>query len=194
LTQSQRYTETDIKQNQHLTHVRALNPFAIYKYIGAIVAVATVCTLLNSALATNNKPINLSITTHLGDEQTFREGDIVSFYVSLEKDAYLVIVYQDASDQLNVLLPNALHANNYFKAGWFVPIPNEQNPFQFRITAPFGKETLWVFASDKPVPPPTLPTTVASVRETIKKHCRQHNAVYEEASLSITTTAIPHTP
>ena len=165
----------------------------IYR-ITAIILLATFCLVLPKTYAANNKPINLSITTHLGDEQNFREGDVVSFYVSLEKDAYLAIVYQDAGGQLSVLLPNPLVADSFFKAGWFIPIPNAQNPFQFRITAPFGKETLLVFASDKPLPSLHSGTTIASARDTIKKHCRKHNAVFEEASLSITTTAVSRTP
>ncbi len=163
--------------------------------IAAIVVLAAFCLILTNTHAVDNQPFNLSITTHLGDEQTFREGDMVSFYVSLEKDAYLAIVYQDASDQLNLLLPNPLLPNSFFKAGWFVPIPNAQNPFQFRITEPFGKETLWIFASDKPFPSlPSTGATIVAVRDTIKKHCRKHNAAFEEASLSITTTAVTHTP
>jgi hypothetical protein len=168
--------------------------------IAAIMVLAAFCLILNSTHAANDKPINLSITTHLGDEQTFREGDIVSFYVNLEENAYLVIIYQDASGQLNVLLPNALHTNNFFNAGLFIPIPNEQNPFQFRITPPFGKETLWVFASNKPLPglasagTAAFNSTIATARNAVKTHCRKHNAVYEEASLSITTTAATQTP
>ena len=165
--------------------------------IAAIILYVAFCLLNATAIEAKNPKINLSVTTHLGDTQSFREGDVVSFYVSLEKDAYITVVYQDAGDRLNVLLPNALHENNFFTAGWFIPIPNEQNPFRFRITPPFGKETLWVFASDKPFPGLTtagqtaLHSNIETVRNTLKKHCRRHNAVFEEASLSITTTNAP---
>jgi hypothetical protein len=163
--------------------------------IAALFPIAAFCLIASSTLAANKATINPSITTHLGDTQTFREGDIVSFYVSLEIDAYLVIVYQDAGGQLNVLLPNPIQPNNFFKAGWFIPIPNEHNPFQFRITAPFGQETLWVFASDKPLP--TIDThtatgdssaSIALIRNSLQKHCASNHGLFEEQSLSITTT------
>ena len=144
--------------------------------------IATLCMVTVSALPAGDKPFNLSLTTHLGDGQTFRDGDIVSFYVSLDHDAYLLFVYQDAGDRLNVLLPNALHPDNYFKAGLFIPIPNEQNPFQFRISAPFGTETLWVFASDQPFPShnsqktpngaSVLTGNLKTLRGAIQQHCQ----------------------
>jgi len=155
---------------------------------------------LLSTGATANQTINLSVTTHLGDTQSFREGDMVSFYIGLEKDAYVTIVYQDASDRLSVLLPNALHPNSFFQAGLFIPIPDDRNPFQFRITAPFGTETLWVFASDKPLPPlsssgtTSLTDTISSLRNSLKEHCRKNKALFEEASLSIKTTAASSSP
>lgn len=159
---------------------------------------AAVLFMLTGAWSANAQPFNLTVTTHLGDKQNFREGDLVSFYVSLDKDAYLTIFYQDAGNQLSVLLPNTLYPQNFFHAGLFIPIPNEQNPFQFRITPPFGKETLWVFASDKPlfnassdassdISP--LTGSIKSVRNTIHQRCRKRDAQCEEASLGITTTA-----
>jgi hypothetical protein len=166
----------------------------ILKYFAALILSAAVGFITTSALAADSRSINLSVTTHLGDTQSFRDGDIVSFYVSLDKDAYLIIIYQDARGQLSVLLPNPLYPDNFFRAGLFVPIPNEHNPFQFRITPPFGKETLWVFASDKPLEDASpvlsqLNGSLASVRNTINQQCRKQKAVCEEASLGITTTA-----
>ncbi len=38
--------------------------------------------------------ININITTHLGDHQTFMEGDVISFFLSLDKDAYLLVIYE----------------------------------------------------------------------------------------------------
>ncbi|WP_455212142.1 DUF4384 domain-containing protein [Kaarinaea lacus] len=169
----------------------------IFNQKAAIVVLAAFCIFINNTYAAK-KNIGLSITTHLGDEQTFREGDVVSFFVSLEKDAYLAILYQDSSGELKMILPNALHPDNFFKAGWFIPIPNQQNPFQFRITAPYGKETLWVFASDKPLPALELQTSISArqqnaslpgIRNTLQKYCASNHALLEEASLSITTTA-----
>jgi hypothetical protein len=168
--------------------------FRTLQYFTTLATGAVVLLMMAGSWSANAQPFNLSVTTHLGDKQTFREGDLVSFYVSLDKDAYLTILYQDAGGQLSVLLPNTLHPENFFRAGLFIPIPNEQNPFQFRITPPFGKETLWVFASDKSLFDASSDKTplagfITSVRNTINQRCRKRNAQCEEASLGITTTA-----
>jgi hypothetical protein len=169
-------------------------PSAIFTPIAVLIVSAAMGLMAVTTQAANNRPFNLSVTTHLGDTQSFLEGDIVSFYISMDQDAYLTILYQDAGGQLSVLLPNSLYPDSFFRAGLFIPIPNEQNPYQFRITAPFGKETLWVFAADKPIPGITAESTpfsgsIQSVRSTFKNLCRQHHAACEESSLDIKTTA-----
>lgn len=96
------------------------------------------------------KLIQLEVTTHLGDNQTFREGDSLSFYVTLDTDAYLLLIYETASDQLIQIIPNANKKSNFYKSGFFISIPEKGDKFQFKIEAPFGQETLWAFASDTP--------------------------------------------
>ena len=164
-----------------------------------VLTAAFSCLPAYSSAAANRGAFNLAVTTHLGDVHSFQQGDIISFYVSLAKDAYLTVVYQDAGNHLYLLIPNALYRDNFFKAGLFIPIPNEQNPFQFRITPPFGKETLWVFASDQafadlPVQATEGDTTrlsgdITSVRNALKNHSRGHNALFEEVSLTLYTSA-----
>jgi len=158
----------------------------------------------NSPAAGKHGPFNLAVTTHLGDAQSFQEGDIVSFYISLDKDAYLTVIYQDAGNRLHLLIPNALYRNNFYKAGLFIPIPNEQNPFQFRIAAPFGKETLWVFASDQPfsdLPPQTasqdstqLAGDMEAIRDSLIKHSLRRKALFDETSLVLYTSAASQEP
>ncbi len=97
-------------------------------------------------------PIKLEITTHLGDRQTFVEGDTLSFLLSLDSDAYLLIIYEDAASNLIQLLPNSRMGNNLQHAGVFLTIPPANAGFRFKVRAPFGAETLWAFASDVPFP------------------------------------------
>lgn len=173
-------------------------------YLGAIMGFAAL-TLLSSVAHASGKPdnpINLNVTTHLGDTRTFREGDIVSFYVNLDRDAYLVIVYQDAAEHLFMILPNSMYSDNFYKAGLFIPIPNEHNPFRFRIAAPFGKETLWIFASDHPLPAAKFISSdsntvsnngdISEILDSFSEHSRRLGAVLETTSLTLYTT--PETP
>lgn len=96
--------------------------------------------------------IDVEVTTHLGDKQVYQEGDEVSFLVSINSDAYLLILYQDAEGNLMQLLPNHLIENTKYTQGMFLPIPSAKSPFVFHIQAPYGEETIWVFAADQPFP------------------------------------------
>ncbi|MFT5221211.1 MAG: hypothetical protein ACI9LO_003170 [Planctomycetota bacterium] len=94
------------------------------------------------------KPIDVNLTTHLGDQQTFIEGDQLSFYLSLDTDSYVYLLYQDAQDQSYVLIPNANMPANFYAKRLFLPLPDAVSTFRFTIQAPFGNETIMVFASD----------------------------------------------
>ena len=92
--------------------------------------------------------IHVDVTTHLGDQQVFMEGDTLSFLISVDKDAYIWVIYEDAAGQFMQLLPNTHQQEHYYKSGWYITFPGEDAPFLFKVKAPFGLETLWVFASD----------------------------------------------
>jgi len=97
----------------------------------------------------NHQKINIEITSHLGDHQVFVENDIISFFITLDHSAYVYLFYQDASNNVYQLLPNKTQTEHYFKAGDYIPFPAQDSDFQFKIQPPFGKEHLWVFASDQ---------------------------------------------
>ncbi|MDH5324498.1 MAG: DUF4384 domain-containing protein [Gammaproteobacteria bacterium] len=93
----------------------------------------------------------LSVTTHLGDRQTFRQGDTIAFLVSLHQDAYLHVIYEDAAGDLTLVLPNQQQAETFYKAAQFISVPAADAGFEFSVGPPYGKETLWVIACDKPL-------------------------------------------
>lgn len=104
--------------------------------------------ILNPVAAAEPEPVTVEITTHLGDQQTFVEGDVISFLLSLDRDAYVYLFYQDANANTIQIFPNRQSPNHYFQTGFFMPIPPPQTSFQFKVQAPFGREKLLVFASD----------------------------------------------
>ena len=93
--------------------------------------------------------VNLEITTHLGDQQSFVEQDIISFFISLDKSSFLYAFYQDASGHIFQLMPGIAKADHYFQPGFYTPFPAPDSSFQFVVQAPFGKEGLWLFASEQ---------------------------------------------
>ena len=100
------------------------------------------------AQAGDAETVDINLTTHLGDQQSFVAGDRISFLLSLDRDAYVYLFYLDADSNLLQLLPNQRLANNFFNAGLFIPVPDQQQPFHFTVRSPYGEEIMVAFASD----------------------------------------------
>ena len=96
----------------------------------------------------------LDITTHLGDQQTFQRGDTLSLLVTMNQDAHLLIIYQDAKNNFIQILPSQHIPTSFYKAGFYFPIPNSQHLFRLTIRPPFGHEYVWAFATQHT--PPSL--------------------------------------
>lgn len=141
------------------------------------------------------QPVQLEITTHLGDDQSFRQGDPIRFMISLDKPAYVALFYQDANFELTQLLPNARRTSSFFKAGLYIPFPDQTADFELTAQAPFGVDRVWAFASDVPIA-----TLEGQVMESGLKHIQLtidqirsivmqgSKALYDEALLILTTS------
>lgn len=152
---------------------------------------------ITAAIATEKilQPIGIQATTHLGDHQSFRKNDTVSFLLSLERDAYITAIYIDADNNLYQVIPNAIHNDNYYKANLFIPVPPQNAAYKFKISPPYGDETLWIFASDTNVVQlqgidldngmVKLTQTLEQIRDSLKKNSSQR---FDETSVHITTS------
>ncbi|VAW68581.1 hypothetical protein MNBD_GAMMA09-3211 [hydrothermal vent metagenome] len=156
------------------------------------------CLLMFSVVAAAEKntlqSINIEITSHLGDQQQFQQNDVLSFLLSLDKDAYVYVIYEDALQQLVQIIPNNIQQSHFYKAGFFISVPAENSAFQFIVQPPFGKETLWVFATDsasvtlagqfQPAGLKRLKADIKSIRKQIKQQSKQ---IWGEAFFSLVT-------
>ena len=104
------------------------------------------------AVAAQPEPLRVSITTHLGDRQEFQEGDHVQFLLGLNRDVYILLIYQDARGALTQMIPNSTDRSGFFKATRYLHIPDAGTPFQFVVGPPFGTETVWLYAANQPFP------------------------------------------
>ncbi len=137
-----------------------------------------------------------SITTYLGDAQTFRRGDELSFFVSLGEPARVVILYQDAAGQLIQLLPNRLDPVGELPAGEYMAFPRALDEFTLRVDAPFGAERVWLFASTGGLPElqgekagdlKRVTLDLEGVRGRVREYVAGGGGRFGEASVSITT-------
>jgi hypothetical protein len=142
--------------------------------------------------------IQVAITTHLGDGHRFVQGDSIAFFLSLNRAAHIVAIYEDADQQRIQILPNASQQDSHYPSGMFSPFPGKDAAFRFTIAPPFGREKLWVFASRGPIA--TLPgepmanglKRLSLEMPAIKARIRaQAGSTYGEYCLPLDTLAAP---
>ena len=127
-------------------------------------------------------PIPVELTTHLGDRQTFVEGDEIQFLLSLGSDAYIYMYYIDADGNVSQILPNVQQPGHHYAAGYFMTLPEYENGYRFIVRPPFGEESVWVFASDVDMDLASG-LSLENIRQRIKSGSRR----YGEAQLRINT-------
>lgn len=151
-----------------------------------------------SPLATG-KPgeIRLELTTHRGDGVTFAAGEKITYYVSSDRDAYLLLLYQDAENHLIQIYPNARSGKGFHTADNFMKIPDESDAFEFTIEPPFGVEQVWAFAVTEPFPTikgkglsnglTLLQQGLTEVATQLRAHGKKAGVSYGEANVVVTT-------
>jgi len=148
------------------------------------------CSVNNSAESASNSReldvIPLELTTHLGDQQQFVEGDEIQFLLSLGQDAYIYMFYMDASGTITQILPNANQQSHFYSAGYFLTIPEYENLYRFTISPPFGEESVWIIASDQSITLPVELQSLQDIRNTIR---HLSTKAYGEYALRMTTRA-----
>ena len=138
-------------------------------------------------------PINVAVTTHLGDAQRFRQGDELSLLLSLDRAAYVLLIYRDAAGRLSRLLPLPGKTDQHMTAGAFLPFPDKQTGLHLTVTPPFGRETVWFFAAGSPFPLAEIDALSVSPGnfDALLRRIRQHGSGtdYGEAHTVIDTEA-----
>jgi tetratricopeptide (TPR) repeat protein len=141
--------------------------------------------------------IRIELTTQRGDGVTFAKGEKIIFYVSSDRDAYLLLLYQNAENHLTQIYPNARSGKAFQSAGDFIKIPDETATFEFNIEPPYGVEQVWAFAATEPFP--TLKETgtsngltvlqqgLAEVATQLRAHGKKPGVSYGEANVVLTT-------
>lgn len=141
--------------------------------------------------------IPVELTTSVGHQQSFVEGEEIQFLLSLGDDAYVYMYHVDADGKIKQILPSAQQSSHFYKKGFFLTIPNYEKVFRFIVRQPYGDETIHVFASDQSLLDDNDDTSVdsTSIRDIRKQIINRSTAAFGEDKLSFTsrptTTAQP---
>ncbi|MCA9245872.1 MAG: DUF4384 domain-containing protein, partial [Planctomycetales bacterium] len=81
----------------------------------------------------------------------YYEGDTVSLKVVSERDAYVYVLYRQVDDQVYQIYPNSAHPDNRVQAKQPVVLGAADDSFRWRVVPPFGKESITVIASERPI-------------------------------------------
>ncbi len=86
------------------------------------------------------------------NKKQFTEGDSIVLTLSGSQDFYGAILNQSSGGEVLQLLPNEGRRRMYFKAdrNYNFPDPLEGDDFHLEVSPPFGRELIWLVASDKP--------------------------------------------
>ncbi len=121
------------------------------------------------------------------------EGDEISLLLSLDRDAYVLLIYSDAAGRLTRLLPLPGKTGQRMTAGAFVPFPDKRAGLRLTVTPPFGREAAWFFAAGTPFPLAEIDALSATAGnfDALLRRIRRHGSgtTYGEARLLIDTEA-----
>ncbi|XOV88781.1 MAG: DUF4384 domain-containing protein [Pseudomonadota bacterium] len=95
-------------------------------------------------------PLDVSLWVDSMDA-TYQAGDQLKIYLQGNKPFYARLIYVDAKGNSIQLLPNQHRRDNYFQGGTLFEVPTAQDRFDLTVGEPFGKETLYLYASTMPL-------------------------------------------
>ncbi|MEX0942124.1 MAG: DUF4384 domain-containing protein, partial [Pseudomonadales bacterium] len=82
---------------------------------------------------------------------TYTEGESMKIYLQGNKPFYARLIYVDSQGNNVQLLPNQHRRDNYFAGATMFEVPTGQDQFELKVSPPFGKEKLVLYASTMPL-------------------------------------------
>jgi hypothetical protein len=81
-------------------------------------------------------------------DAVYTEGEEMKITLVANKDCYFKVYYVDATNTMTLLYPNRRNKDNQLRANKERTIP--ESPMHFTMEAPYGQESVILYASDKP--------------------------------------------
>ncbi len=100
------------------------------------------------ASASADGPLTVRVWT---SKKTYRHGEAIEIFLKGNRDFYARIVDVTASGEIIQLLPNAYRSINRFDAGREYRIPDAGDRFTLKVSPPYGRDQIVVYASEAPL-------------------------------------------
>jgi len=99
----------------------------------------------------NNEPAFLVRASVDRKSCRYREGDRIRVTAASEVDGYLYAFYKQADGRIYQIFPNRSRSDNRIRARQAVALPTDDDQFVWRVGPPFGKETLKIVVTTRPL-------------------------------------------
>ena len=90
-------------------------------------------------------PLTVKVWT---PKKIYTEGESIKIFIQGNRDFYARIVDITSSGEIIQLLPNDFRRTYFFERGKVYKIPDIGDKFDLKVTAPFGQDSIVVYASD----------------------------------------------
>ncbi|MHB9291498.1 hypothetical protein Holit_00575 [Hollandina sp. SP2] len=102
--------------------------------------------MVNVLYGGKDNPFQFSVQTDKTN-QDYHDGDYMTMQIYSARDVYIKVTHIDVNGNTQVIYPFASQDNNFIRAGQTRQVPDNT---RFKMTKPYGKETILVAAYDAP--------------------------------------------
>ncbi len=99
----------------------------------------------SNAISNTIQPLTVRMWT---PKKVYKEGESIEIYIQGNRDFYARIVDITSGGEIIQLLPNDFRRTIFFEGGKIYKIPDKGDRFDLKATAPFGQDSIVVYASE----------------------------------------------
>ncbi len=95
-----------------------------------------------------NAPLTVKVWT---PKKRYKDGEYIRVFLQGNRDFYARIVDITSGGDIIQLLPNDYRGINFFEGGKTYKIPDKGDPFDLKVSPPYGEDRIVVYASEVPL-------------------------------------------
>lgn len=105
----------------------------------------------------------VKLNTTKGDRfQVYRAGEKVQFLIQVVRPLYIYLYGINAKNEVSLLYPGPGQPEAPLPSGRIHTVPGERDSWEIVVEPPFGTDVVKLFASERPLPVPTISDRVAA--------------------------------